>query len=49
MGPAENDTGALRDAITGALAMADAQQNYLIAALLAECLDELDRRWARRA
>lgn len=38
-----DDTDTLRDAVARALAIADADHNYLLAALLAQCLDELDR------
>lgn len=41
MGPDTDDTRILRSAIEHALAIADAQQRYLLAALLAHCLDEL--------
>ena len=41
MGPDTEDTQILRDAIERALAIADAQRRYLMAALLAHCLDEL--------
>ncbi|WP_380781370.1 hypothetical protein [Sphingomonas sp. R86520] len=38
-----DETAALRTAITHALAIADEQRSHLVAALLAECLDRLDR------
>ncbi|MDD1450940.1 hypothetical protein NHF48_008100 [Sphingomonas sp. H160509] len=41
MGDNTDDTQILRDAIENALAIADGQQRYLMAALLAHCLDEL--------
>ncbi|SFO36722.1 hypothetical protein [Sphingomonas sp. OK281] len=37
------ETGALRDAVAHALSIADERLNHLIGALLAQCLDELDR------
>ena len=41
MGDNTDDTQILRDAIENALTIADGQQRYLMAALLAHCLDEL--------
>ncbi|WP_183037950.1 hypothetical protein [Sphingomonas sp. PP-CC-1A-547] len=41
MGSDTEETRILRDAIEHALAIADAQRRYLMAALLAHCLDEL--------
>jgi hypothetical protein len=38
-----DDSTALRETIEFALSIADEKQNYLIAALLADCLDQLDR------
>ena len=38
-----DDNGLLRETIESALVMADDRQDHLVAALLAHCLDELDR------
>jgi hypothetical protein len=43
MATLHDDSAALRDTIAYALAIADEQGNYLVAAMLAECLDQLDR------
>ena len=40
--------GALRDAVARALLLADERLDYLIGALLAQCLDELDRQTQTR-
>jgi hypothetical protein len=47
MATLHDNSAALRDAIAHALAIADEQGNYLVAALLAECLDQLDRQHGR--
>ncbi|MES3099364.1 hypothetical protein [Sphingomonas faeni] len=41
------DSGALREAIARALLIADERLDHLVGALLAQCLDELDRKCAR--
>ncbi|HXH16577.1 MAG TPA: hypothetical protein VNJ10_10660 [Sphingomonas sp.] len=38
-----DENGLLREAIETALLLADDRQDHLVAALLAHCLDELDR------
>ena len=45
----KKDVGALRDAIARALLIADDRRHHLVGALLAQCLDELDRpiAWGR--
>ncbi len=43
MAAEHDDTGLLHDTIAHALAIADDRRSHLIAALLAQCLDELER------
>ena len=47
MAVGDQDMGALRDAIARALLIADERLDHLVGALLAQCLDELDRKCAR--
>ena len=42
------EAGALRDAVARALLLADERLDYLVGALLAQCLDELDRQTQTR-
>lgn len=47
MADGQDDNGALREAIARALLIADERLDHLVGAMLAQCLDELDRKGAR--
>lgn len=49
MADGQDDNGALREAIARALLIADERLDHLVGALLAQCLDELDRKGTRDA
>ncbi len=46
MADGQDDNGALREAIARALLIADERLDHLVGAMLAQCLDELDRKGA---
>ncbi|WP_164913413.1 hypothetical protein [Sphingomonas sp. UV9] len=43
----QDDSGALREAIAQALLIADDRLDHLVGALLAQCLDQLERKSVR--
>jgi hypothetical protein len=47
MADEQDNNGALREAIARALLIADERLDHLVGAMLAQCLDELDRKGAR--
>ena len=47
MADEQDNNGALREAIARALLIADERLDHLVGAMLAQCLDELNRKGAR--